>query len=61
MQAGERNRDEGYGPLGRPAIVDHLDVAAGFVIGKCYERHRATEFLNFLKQIDGRLPEALDV
>ena len=25
------------------------DVAFGFVIGKCYKRHRAAEFLNFLK------------
>ena len=35
-----------------------LDVATGFVIGKCYKRHRATEFLDFLKQID-RLYEAV--
>jgi len=26
-----------------------LDVATGFVIGKCCKRHRATEFLDFLK------------
>jgi transposase len=31
------------------------------VIGKCYKRHRATEFLDFLKQIDARVPQGLDV
>jgi transposase len=38
-----------------------LDIASGFVIGKCYKRHRATEFLDFLKQIDARVPDGLDV
>jgi hypothetical protein len=38
-----------------------LDVASGFVVGKCYKRHWAAEFLDFLKQIDGRVPEGLDV
>ena len=38
-----------------------LDVASGFVIGKCYKRHRATEFLSFLKEIDSCVPDGLDV
>jgi DDE superfamily endonuclease len=38
-----------------------LDVASGFVIGKCYKRHRAVEFLKFLKEIDAHVPEGLDV
>ncbi len=33
-----------------------LDVASSFVIGKCYKRHRGAEFLDFLKQIDARVP-----
>jgi transposase len=33
----------------------------GFVIGKCYKRHRAVEFLKFLKEIDAQIPEGLDV
>ena len=33
----------------------------GFVIGKCYKRHRTAEFLNFLKEIDAHVPEGLDV
>ena len=35
--------------------------ATGAVIGKCYKRHRATEFLDFLKKIDAAVPEGPDV
>src|SRR5215217_6502124 len=35
--------------------------ASGVVIGKCYKRHRAAEFLNFLKEIDAHVPEGLDI
>ena len=38
-----------------------LDVASGKVIGKCYRRHRAREFLKFLKQIDDEVPEDLEL
>jgi transposase len=38
-----------------------LDVASGFVIGKCYKRHRAKEFLAFLKEIDTRVAGDLDI
>ena len=38
-----------------------LDVATGSVIGKCYRRHRAREFLDFLKVIDRNVPEGLDI
>lgn len=38
-----------------------LDVASGLVIGKCYKRHRAVEFLKFLKEIDAQVPAGLDV
>jgi hypothetical protein len=31
------------------------------VIGKCYKRHRAAEFLNFLKEIDAQVAEGLDI
>lgn len=31
------------------------------MIGKCYKRHRATEFLDFLKRIDAEMPEGPDV
>ncbi len=44
---------------GPTSLFAALDVASGFVIGKCY--HRAAEFLNFLKEIDAQVPEGLDI
>src|SRR6476646_4669431 len=42
---------------GTTSLFAALDVASGFVIGKCYKRHRAVEFLKFLKEIDAQVPE----
>lgn len=38
-----------------------LDIAMGAVIGKCCKRHRAAEFLDFLKRIDAAMPVGPDV
>jgi transposase len=46
---------------GTTSLFAALDVATGFVIGKCYKQHRATEFLDFLKEIDRQVPEGLDI
>jgi transposase len=46
---------------GTTSLFVALDVASGFVIGLCYRRHRATKFLNFLNEIDARVPQKLDV
>jgi transposase len=46
---------------GTTSLFAALDIATGFVIGKCYKRHRAAEFLDFLKQIDAQVPPDLDV
>lgn len=46
---------------GTTSLFAALDVATGFVIGKCYKRHRAAEFLDFLKEIDRNVPDGLDV
>jgi transposase len=46
---------------GTTSLFAALDVVSGFVIGKCYKRHRAAEFLNFLREIDAHVPEGLDV
>lgn len=46
---------------GTTTLFAALDIATGAVIGKCYKRHRATEFLDFLKQIDAAMPEGPDV
>jgi transposase len=54
-------RTHSYVRHGTTSLFAALDIASGFVIGKCYKRHRATEFLDFLKQIDARVPDGLDV
>jgi len=54
-------RTPSYVRHGTTSLFAALDVATGAVIGKCYKRHRATEFLDFLKQIDGNVPDGLDV
>ena len=54
-------RTHNYVRHGTTSLFAALDVASGFVIGKCYKRHRATEFLDFLKEIDARVPNDLDV
>ena len=42
-------RTHSYVRHGTTSLFAALDVASGFVIGKCYKRHRAAEFLNFLR------------
>jgi transposase len=54
-------RTPSYVRHGTTSLFAALDIASGFVIGKCYKRHRAAEFLDFLKQIDARVPEGLDI
>jgi transposase len=54
-------RTHSYIRHGTTSLFAALEVASGFVIGNCYKRHRATEFLDFLKQIDARGPPQLDV
>ena len=46
---------------GTTSLFAALDVATGFVIGKCYKRHRAREFLAFLQEIESRIPAGLDI
>lgn len=54
-------RTHNYVRHGTTSLFAALDVASGFVIGKCYKRHRSSEFLSFLKEIDGRVPDDLDI
>ncbi|TMJ89810.1 MAG: IS630 family transposase [Alphaproteobacteria bacterium] len=56
-----QRRTHSYIRHGTTSLFAALDVASGFVIGKCYKRHRAAEFLDFLKQIDAQAPHGLDV
>jgi transposase len=46
---------------GTTSLFAALDVANGLVIGKCYKRHRAKEFLSFLKEIDAAVEPELEV
>ena len=54
-------RTHDYVRHGTTTLFAALDVATGAVIGKCSRRHRATEFLAFLKEIEAAVPEGLDV
>lgn len=42
---------------GTTSLFSALNVATGEVIGKCMRRHRASEFIRFLNQIDKTIPE----
>jgi transposase len=50
MPGAPERRTHKYVRHGTTSLFAALDIASGFVIGKCYKRHRAAEFLNFLKQ-----------
>ena len=52
-------RTHSYVQHGTTSLFAALDVASGFVIGKCYKRHRAAEFLNFLKEDRCSSPRSL--
>ena len=54
-------RTHTYVRHGTTSLFATLDVATGFVIGKCYRRHRAREFLAFLQEIDARVPAGLAI
>lgn len=54
-------RPHTYVRNGTASLFAALDVATGAVIGQCYKRHRATEFLDFLKRIDAEMPKGPDV
>lgn len=62
MMPGEpQRRTHSYVRHGTTSLFAARDVASGFVLGKCYKRHRAVEFLKFLKEIDAEVPERLAV
>ncbi len=58
-QAARRTHD--YKRHGTTSLFAALDIATGHVIGRCYPRHRATEFRRFLDQIEANVPHDLDV
>jgi transposase len=54
-------RSHDYTRYGTTSLFAALDIVAGRVIGKCYPGHRATEFRNFLDEIEANVPRELDV
>ncbi|MCI4336222.1 MAG: IS630 family transposase [Thermoplasmata archaeon] len=50
-----------YRRNGTTDLFAALDVAEGTVIGECQKRHRAKEFLVFLRTLDRTTPEELDL
>lgn len=50
-----------YKRNGTTTLFAALDVKTGEVIGECLPRHRAKEFLRFLKKIDRIVAKGLDV
>ncbi|MEO8724193.1 MAG: IS630 family transposase [Sphingobium sp.] len=58
-QIAKRTHD--YTRHGTTSLFAALDIATDRVIGKCYPRHRATEFRKFLDEIEANVPADLDV
>jgi len=50
-----------YKRNGTTTLFAALDVKSGIVIGECHPRHRAKEFIRFLKRIDRCVHKHLDV
>lgn len=58
-QAERRTHD--YERHGTTTLFAALLVATGQVIGSCKARHRATEFLAFLREVESQMPAGMDV
>ena len=54
-------RSHDYVRHGTTTLFAALDAATGKIIGKCFRRHRAKEFVRFLRIIDDSVPGHLDV
>mgnify|MGYP001156541129 CR=1 FL=1 len=54
-------RTHDYVRHGTTTLFAALDARTGKIIGKCYRRHRAAEFVKFLRVIDESVPSYLDV
>ena len=62
MRPGQiERRTHDYKRHGVTSLFAALDIATGRVIGKCYPRHRASEFRKFLDEIERNVPTDLDV
>jgi len=58
-KAGTMTHD--YKRNGTTTLFAAMCTVSGYVLSKCMPRHRHQEFLKFLREIDGAVPEGLDV
>jgi transposase len=58
-QAERRTHD--YTRHGTTSLFAALDIATGAVIGRCYPKHRSSEFRRFLDQAEAPVPADLDI
>lgn len=62
MKPGQsERRTHDYKRNGTASLYAAFDIATGEVLGRVTKRHRAKEFLDFLKQIDRSVPKNLDL
>lgn len=62
MRPGQiERRTHDYKRHGTASLYAAFDVATGKVVGRITQRHRAKEFLGFLRQIDRSTPKNLDL
>ena len=62
MRPGQvERRTHDYMRHGTTTLFAALDIATGKVIGQCFPRHRAREFLTFLRSLETQVPDDLDV
>ncbi len=62
MRPGQpERRTHNYTRHGVTSLFAALDVATGKVIGRCFPRHRAKEFLRFLRDIEANVPGDLEI
>jgi transposase len=62
MRPGQpERRTHDYTRHGTTSLFAALDIATGSVIGRCFPRHRASEFRKFLDRIEAEVPPDLDV
>ncbi len=54
-------RTHDYRRHGSTTLFAALDIATGEVIGQCFARHRSREFLTFLRTVETRVPDDLEV
>ena len=54
-------RTHDYVRHGTTTLFAALDVKSGKVIGDCRQRHRASEFVDFMRRIEDAVPQDLDL